>query len=113
MFQIESQELKGSRLVRYGRGRKAISWILNEIKPHSHIVFVDKKYALCGKMFEYIFEPILKERSRIFYAINFHKFIATSVYMHSKVDDCYTNNMLREFTDMMKTMDSSKLDSVR
>lgn len=75
-------------------------------------MFVDKKYALCGKLFEYILEPVLKERSSMFYAIDFHKFIATSVYMYSKVGDCYTNDMLREFTDMMKSMDSSKLDSV-
>ena len=41
----------------------------------------NKRYALAGKFFEYIFEPVLAQKNRLFYERDFHKFVAMAVYL--------------------------------
>ena len=51
-------------------------------KIGNHVKFVmhDKKFALACKMFEYVFEPVFCDVNTLFYQINFHKYIAISMY---------------------------------
>ena len=86
-FRISAQELKGASLLKNVRGRKAISWILAESRQYSHVMVANKEYALCGKFFEQIFEPALSDRNSLFYAIGFHRFIATLLYICNRTGD--------------------------
>jgi len=91
-FNIRSRELKGKNLVRTGKGREAISWLLSECRGIACIAISNKNYALAGKFYEYIFEPILQPQNSLFYAVGFHKFIANLLYVFFKLEA----NMLKK-----------------
>jgi len=111
-FSIGSEELKGANLVRNGRGRRAISWILAQAAEHSHFMVANKEYALAGKFFEHIFEPVLAEHSSLFYSVSFHKFIATLLHVCSRARDPVAIEILAGFSEMMRSMDSRHLDRI-
>ena len=107
-----AQELKWSSLRGSERGRKAISWLLSESSEYSRVITADKVYALAGKFFEYIFEPALSERNSLFYAIGFHKYVATLLYLSYRATDPHVARTLTGFVEMMKNVAPSQLDSV-
>ena len=72
----------------------------------------NKEYALAGKFFEYIFEPVLAQRNSLFYAINFHKFVATLLYVFARAGDPHVSKSLENFTAMMRSMDPKQLMTV-
>ena len=111
-FRIQGNELKGSSLVKQVNGRKAVSWILSESQKDALVLIVDKKYALAGKFFEYIFEPVLAQQSAMFYAIGFHKFVATMLAMYFQVKDTQAEDMLRNFAQLMRSLNPQHLDAI-
>ena len=111
-FRINAQELKGANLLKKRKGRRAISWLLAETSRYSYVMVANKEYALAGKFFEHIFEPALSERNSLFYAIGFHRFIATLLYMCNRAADPDVGSTLRNFADMMRSMNPDQLDAV-
>ena len=111
-FRLNGQELKGSNLTKHSRGREAVTWILGKVSPYSHVMIANKRYALAGRFFEYIFEPALAKHSSLFYAIDFHRFIATLLYIFSRENDLHGNNILKGFVDMMSNTDPGQLEKL-
>lgn len=109
-FRIQGNELKGKNLVGQNQGRKAISWLLNEVKDSTCIAVSNKKYALAGKFYEYVFEPVLAPQNSIFYSVDFHKFIATLMYVLFEAKDQYAEDILTEFENLMRTQDVTHLE---
>ena len=112
LFRINAQELKGSSLLKSSKGRRAISWLLAKSSRCSYVMVANKEYALAGKFFEHIFEPALSERNSLFYAIGFHRFIATLLYMCNRAADPNVGSALRNFAEMMRSMNPDQLVSV-
>ena len=106
-FHIKGNELKGANLVRYPLGREAVTWVITQCRDISLIVVADKIFALSGKFFEYIFEPILQDNNSLFYAIGFHKFIANLIYIMFKANTEYVEHSLTEFESLMRSQDPS------
>lgn len=79
-FNIQSQELKGSRLRKTSKGQDAIKRVITDLSSQTLVSVFDKKYALAGKMFEYLIEPAVSCVSSLLYDINFHKFVASGLY---------------------------------
>ena len=79
-YSIAAEELKGSTLVNSKRFQPAVDEILNHFRGRMRVVVNEKKYALSGKFFEYIFEPVLAAKSSIFYNLKFHLFISNIMY---------------------------------
>lgn len=71
-----------------------------------------QKYALACKFFEYIFEPVLAPKNSFFYAIGFHKFIATFLYILFESKDAYAEDILRDFEALMRHRDTGHLESL-
>ena len=109
-FAIRGKELKGKNLVRHKHGREAISWLLKECGDVACIVVANKKFALAGKFFEYIFEPVLKTNSSLFYAVGFHTFIANLLHILLESKDEYAEDILGEFEALMRTQDPDVLE---
>ncbi|WP_420613353.1 DUF3800 domain-containing protein [Candidatus Spongiisocius sp.] len=110
-FRLQGSELKGANLIKTTRGRRALSWILGVVCEHARAVVADKRYALAGKFFDYMIEPILAERNATFYEIDFHKFVATHLFLASKTDK-HHDELLMAFSRMMRRMDPGELDEV-
>ena len=111
-FKIHDNELKGANLVKRNRGRDAVTWLLENSHQDSLIMVTDKKYALAGKFFEYIFEPVIAEASSLFYRIDFHKFVATLLHTAYSARDPNVRTMLRNFENLMKELDPQLLESI-
>ena len=109
-YRIQGNEIKGSNLVKSKNGQKAAIWILREYAENSCVVFFDKKYALAGKFFEYIFEPVLVRQSSLFYATHFHRFISTFLYLEFLVREDYAEEILSEFEVAMRAKDFDQLE---
>ncbi len=83
--------------------------ILAHFEGRVKISISDKKYALAGKFFEYIFEPSLSSISSLFYGINFHLFIANILYVEFIARGAGAEDIFNEFESLMREMDESKL----
>ena len=111
-FDIGSDEMKGANLVRNNQGRRAISWILARAVGHSHFMVANKEYALAGKFFEHIFEPVLADHNSLYYSVGFHKFVATLIHVYFRARDPVAVDMLEGFSKMMRSMDSRHLNGM-
>jgi hypothetical protein len=73
-------------------------------------VLHDKKYALACKMFEYVYEPVYSDVNTLFYQINFHKFIATSMYNLFVNSDQSAEQLFNGFYHFIKNRGDKSLD---
>lgn len=111
-YGVQGTEIKGKGLVKRYQGKRAIDDILNHFQGRVKISISDKKYALAGKFFDYIFEPSLSEISSLFYGINFHLFIANILYVEFIARGMGAEDIFREFESLMRDMDEAKLNSL-
>lgn len=96
-YSINAAELKGSTLVNSRKYQPAVDEILNHFKGRMRVIINQKKYALSGKFFEYIFEPVLARKSSIFYKLNFHLFISNIMYFSLAANDEYSELLHSRF----------------
>lgn len=111
-YKIQNGELKAVKLIRRERGQRAILEILEAVKGDIKISVSDKKYALAGQIFEYIFEPILSFKNSIFYSLNFHKFIANSLYLCFITDDVLAKEIFFKFEKLMRSKTLQDLEAI-
>jgi hypothetical protein len=78
-------ELKGHKLIKNPGGKAAIKWLFKECHENFHLVYSDKVFAIAGKFFEFIFEPLIASHSAYFYKIDFHRFITNVIYYSLKL----------------------------
>ncbi len=106
-FRLKGNELKGSNLVSHPRGQEAIFWLIEKCKDIACIVIANKKFALAGKFYEYIFEPVLQADNSLFYAVRLHRFIANFLYISFVAKDSTAETMLIEFQTLMRKQDTT------
>ena len=111
-YGVQNGELKGSKLVKFNKGRKAIDEILTKFEGRLKISTSDKKYALACKFFEYIFEPCISEINSMFYGIGFHLFIANILYLEFLARGAGAEQIFAEFEELMRTRDETKLEGI-
>ncbi|WP_284337655.1 DUF3800 domain-containing protein [Comamonas sp. NoAH] len=108
-YNIQNGELKGGSLVRHHTGRKAIDEILKEFDGRLLFTIAEKKYALACKLFEYIFEPCISDINTMFYGCDFHKFVATILYVEFMARGAGAEQIFEEFEALMRSPDDTKL----
>jgi hypothetical protein len=64
---VQMQELKASRLLTTNRGRNLIAALLAAIEGRYVVSVADKLLALCGWLFEYVYEPVYQENPQLLY----------------------------------------------
>lgn len=105
-FRIEGQELKGNSLIKFARGRKAIAFLLDACLKDSQCVVVNKQYALACKLYEYIFEPVLKNKGALFYRLGFNRFIANLLFAELRTADKSCEWLFEHFEELMRSQDA-------
>lgn len=105
-------EMKGANLAKYSNGRKAIATVLERCASKAKVVVADKKFALAGKLFEYIFEPAISANSQFFYDVRFNVFIANILYAAWQARPDTAGALLRAFQESMRSLDQKHLDSL-
>jgi hypothetical protein len=109
---LQGHELKGSRLLKTEVGREAVTTILNTCIPDTRIIYHWKKYALAGKIFEYIFEPALAEQNSIYYAAGFHQFISTLLFLFFSAKDKAAEDFFEDFATWAREGTMAALDRI-
>ena len=99
-------------LLRRPKGRRAIIWLMEQAIRDSRIMTANKEYALAGKFFEHLVEPLLSEKNSLFYAIDFHKFLATALYVWFRTSDERAKCLMQGFERMMMTLDPGLLPEI-
>ena len=97
----QAPELKGSNLTNRPRGRTAITWLLENTAEYVKLALINKRYALAGKFFEYIFEPVLAQKNRLFYERDFHKFVAMAVYLPYAASHASGAHVFKSFQNLV------------
>ncbi|WP_186229950.1 DUF3800 domain-containing protein [Burkholderia gladioli] len=111
-YGVQGGELKGSKLVKFARGRKVIDEILERFGGKIKISISDKKFALACKLFEYIFEPSISDINSLFYGVGFHKYIANILYLEFSARGAGAEEIFREFEELMRSGDEEKLPTI-
>lgn len=101
---IKSPELKGAQLMRSLRGRRSAMAVLRAMRGRYIVTAYDKKLSLACKFFEYIFEPVLAANNRLFYENDFHRFIATLVYVNFLCSEAAITDMVTQFERFMRSL---------
>ena len=102
---VQMPELKASKLMSSNQGRRLVSHIITQIEGRFAINAHDKLLALCGWVFEYIFEPVFQDDPRIFYQKDFHRFIAMFCYMWFSDKNSEAADALAQFQAYMRRKD--------
>ncbi len=100
---IQMPELKAAKLLKTRRGRGIISDVLEAMDGRYVATVYDKKLFLAGKLFEYIYEPVLQANNILFYRHNVHRFVAMCFYMLTR--DSSIELLAREFESFMRSLD--------
>lgn len=108
-YGIQNGELKGSKLVKFSKGRKAVDEIFQQFEGRIKISISDKKFALACRFFEYIFEPCISNVSSQFYGIGFHRFIANILYVEFLARGHGAEEIFCEFEELMRTKVEKRL----
>jgi hypothetical protein len=102
-------EIKGANLTKHALGRRALTQLIKTCAPESKLIVAHKKFALAGKLFEYIFEPPLAENSLLFYNIGFQKYIANLLHGDLITKHETAGELLVKFQEAMRALDFAKL----
>ena len=111
-FRIQAPELKGSSLARRPQGKDAILWLWDILGTRSKVAVAEKMFALTGKFFEYMFEPVLAKSSSLFYSIELHKFVANFLYISHRSGDTDARQVLEDFESLMRCHNPDVVDKV-
>lgn len=74
--QIQMPELKASKLLASQRGRRAVNDIFAAVEGRYCFNIYEKLLALCGWLFEYVYEPVYQDDPWFLYEKNLHRFVA-------------------------------------
>ena len=103
---VQMPELKASKLLGSAAGVALIAEVLNHIEGRYTFVLQDKLLVLCGKVFEYIFEPVFQQDTSLLYAKNLHRFVA--MYCYIFFIGPQGEEAIRQFERFMRTLDPSE-----
>ncbi|HEY7210575.1 MAG TPA: DUF3800 domain-containing protein, partial [Bryobacteraceae bacterium] len=106
-------EMKGSNLTKHSNGREAIRTVLERCASKAKIAVAHKKFALAGKLFEYVFEPALSTNSKFFYDAGFHLFIANILCAAWQAQPETASALMNAFQESMRSLDQKHLDSLK
>jgi len=102
------KELKGSQMLSNSPGRKAAELIFEKVGERSRVVVADKRFALAGKLYEYIFDPVVKGNCAL-YNVGFHLCLTNLLYSQFTSRNLSAVELLKSFQNAVRTQDFSGL----
>lgn len=102
---VQMPELKASKLMGSNQGRRLVAHMFARLDGRFAVSAFDKPLALCGWVFEYIFEPVYKDDPIVLYQKDFHRFIAMFCYLCFKDQRSAARNALFQFQAFMRSKD--------
>lgn len=107
LFPVQMPELKGSLLMKTSKGRALVRYVIESLDDKFIIVAQNKLLALCGWLFEYVYEPVIKYNPKVFYERNLHRFVAMFCYLWIDDQNSDMFTVINEFQQYLRTKDIS------
>jgi hypothetical protein len=104
---VQMPELKASRLLASKRGRQLITALVTTIEGRYAVIVHDKLLALCGWFFEYIYEPVYQDDSRLLYDKNLHRFVAMYTWLWMTDHESEAKTAITQFQKYIRSRDPS------
>lgn len=104
-YRLQMPELKARQLIRTKNGLDALEEVLAKIEGRFAVNVHEKLLALCGHVFEYIFEPVYKYDPFLLYEKNFHKFVAMFSWLWLQGKEDSAHETIKQFQSYMRTLD--------
>ncbi|MDE0924674.1 DUF3800 domain-containing protein [Aurantimonas coralicida] len=111
-YRFQGNELKAKRLKKRGDWDRIVADLTHATKGRAKVVMHDKKAALAGKFFEYFFEPVLADNSRLFYRIDFHRYIMTNIYVLMDDGTADFTDRATQMQDFMRSFDPAAANDI-
>ena len=105
LYPVQMPELKASKLLRTSRGRALMASIIAEAEGRFAITANNKPLALCGWLFEYIYEPVYRDFVSVLYDKDFHRFVANFCWLLLYQGNHEASNAINEFQKFMRSGD--------
>lgn len=104
-FPVQMPELKATKLLKTTRGRALVAFLIQSLEGRFAINAHDKLVALCGWIFEYIYEPVVQNDPDLLYEKNLHRFVAMFSWMWFHEQGSNAETAVQEFQAYMRTRD--------
>jgi hypothetical protein len=102
---VQMPELKAPALLRSERGRRLVLDILTACDGRFVWNAHEKLVALCGWIFEYIYEPVYQANPWLLYEKNLHRFVAMYTWLWMSDPQSNATTAVEEFQRYMRTRD--------
>ena len=100
---VQMPELKAAQLLKSARGTSLVSQVISDVEGQYSFVLNDKLLALCGKVFEYIYEPVFQWDPGLLYQKNLQRFVAMYCFIFFRGAE--GEAAIRQFEAFMRTLD--------
>lgn len=106
-FPVQMPELKGKKLMTTPRGRQLAAYVIERLGDRCAVNAHDKVVALCGYLFEYLYEPVYQFDPSIFYQKDLHRFVAMYAFTFFTGPDRLGPEALDQFQKYMRSLDEA------
>lgn len=103
-YPVQMPELKANKLMKSTNGRRLIATLVKESEGRFALCVMDKLLALCGWIFEYLYEPVFKENPAILYEKNLHRFVAMVAWIWFTTVGEVAEESIKEFQRYMRSL---------
>ena len=100
-------ELKASKLLRTERGSLLVREIFAAVSGRFAVNAHNKLLALCGWIFEYIYEPVYQRDPGLLYKKNLHRFVAMFAYLWFSDPESGGEEATRQFQRYMRGLNEN------
>lgn len=100
---VQMPELKANKLLATSNGIALVAQVLDAVEGRYSFVIKNKLLVLCGKLFEYLFEPVFQHDPNLLYAKNLHRFVA--MYCFIFFIGPQGEEAIRQFERYMRSLD--------
>ncbi len=100
---IADPELKATDLLTSEPGRRALLDVLKAVEGRFVFVVFHKALGLCAKVFEYLYEPVFLDGTKLLYDRKLHRFVTMYGFMARAAGDPFTTAVLGQFQAFMRS----------
>lgn len=101
----QGNELKAKNLKRRRSWGRIVADVCGATRGRAKVVVHNKKMALAGKFVEYFFEPVLADQSTLFYRIDFHRYLMTTIFVLLRDGPIEYAQLAEQMQRFMRTFD--------
>jgi hypothetical protein len=111
-YNVQAPELKSKVLRKRPNWAQIAGDIARAAEGRAFVISFDKKLNLAGKVFEYLFEPVLADNSLLFYRHNMHRFLMNALHRVMLDSSEGIDQLAVDLQEFMRSFDPSAAPAI-